>query len=466
MNNYDIIIVGASTTGSWTGKKLAQKGFKVLIIEKQEKENISRAYDIFHMGKKEMKKFDLTIPQPGDTDYAFVFTGGMAYSAYGNYPKPSYSEVIGMHKHDYIMRMHSEAIAAGAEIVYGAPFEDFIYDDNGRIIGITYGGGKQAYAKIVADCSGIPSVARRKLPDGYGVENFEIGPRDMFYVILYYVKYPEGHKKIRNTDSYLQYKAWSAPQADPDGGILGVGANLSFDYAEEMFKQFNKNVPLGDYEIQRIEKGATPYLRTPYSFVADGFVAMGDAACLTKPFNGEGCTSALVQAQIVVDVVSDILRHGGYATQSRLWRINKEYNDCQGKSFAFLRAVLTGAASMNCEENEYFFAHDIVFSQKTFAGLENGINFTPKEIAHMLHYIAQGMARGKITTATMKKLASALANGVEINSLYSDYPTYPENFDEWCKKADILWKKIGSMADNCDPEIIAKIESRKEKEKA
>lgn len=464
MREYDIIIIGASTTGSWFAKQMSARGFKVLVLEKQKRENISRNYDIFHMGKKEMEKFGYPIPNKNDVDYAFEFVGGSAFSAYGNYPKPSYTEIVGMHKHEYILRLNDDAIKAGSEIIYEAAFDDFIFDERGRIIGAKYttaDGEQQAYAKIVADCSGIPSAARTKLPDGYGVENFEISPRDMFYVVLYYVKYPKGHEKVIHTDSYLQYKAWSAPQADPEGAILGVGANLSFEYAEEMFKEFQKNVPWCEYEIQHIEKGRTPYRRPPYSFVSDGFIAMGDAACLTKPNNGEGCTSALYQARIAVDVITDALRGGGYITKARLWKINKEYIEVQGKAFASLMATLIGAAVINCTENEYFFEHDIVFSKKMFAGLSEGISLSAGEIASMAANIAKGVATGKIRPSTLKSVIGAAKNGMEIKAHYSKFPSTPNGFEEWCLKANRLWAKIGSMADNCDEEIIARIAQRK-----
>ena len=49
MNEYDILVVGASTTGCWFAEKMASQGFSVLVIEKEEPENVSRAYDIFHI---------------------------------------------------------------------------------------------------------------------------------------------------------------------------------------------------------------------------------------------------------------------------------------------------------------------------------------------------------------------------------------------------------------------------------
>ena len=38
MKKYDIIVVGASTTGAWFARQMAQRGHSVLVIEKQEKE--------------------------------------------------------------------------------------------------------------------------------------------------------------------------------------------------------------------------------------------------------------------------------------------------------------------------------------------------------------------------------------------------------------------------------------------
>lgn len=464
MDKYDVLIVGAATTGSWFACEMAKRGFRVLVIEKQKREDVSRNYDIFHMQKKEMEKFGFPIPEKTDEDYAFEFDGGSYYSAYGNYPKPTHNEVIGMHKHSYILRLNDNAVKAGAKIIYGAAFGGFLFDDEGRICGAKYrtaDGECGAFASIVADCSGIPSVARTALPDGINAENFVISPRDLFYVILRYVRYPDGHEKVIHTDSYLQYKVWSAPQADEKGAILGVGANLSFDYAEEMFREFRKNVPWCSYSVQKTEYGMTPYRRPPYSFVADGFIAMGDAACLTKPNNGEGCTSSLYQAQIAVEVISQALAEGGCLTEERLWSINKRYIEVQGKAFAGTMALLTGAAYLNCEENEYFFKNDIIFSKSIMAGFGNGISISPAEIERTVRLIAAGVATGKIRTELIKRVMQAFKNSVEIKALYSEFPETPEGFDIWRGRADELWEKIGSMADNCDEALIDRLERRK-----
>lgn len=465
MKNYDVIIVGASTTGSWFGREMAKRGFNVLMLEKQERDNVSTAYDIFHMAKSDMARFDLTVPKKDDCDYAFEFDGGNYYSAYGNHPKPSHNEVIGMRKHLYVLRMNDEAVSAGAQLIYGASFTGFVFDEEKRIIGAKYttadGKEAEAFGAIVADCSGIPSVARRALPDGLNAENFEITPRDMFYVVLRYVLYPDGHEKVKQTDSYLQYKAWSAPQQDERGAILGIGANLGYDYAEEMFREFRKNVPWCQYTVQHIERGRTPYRRPPYSFVADGFIAMGDAACLTKPTCGEGCTSSLFQAEIAVDVISKALKEGGYLTERRLWSINKRYVDVQGAEFASMMALLPCVAALSVEENEYFFKNDIVFSKSIMSGFGGGkLSLSPSEIERTVRLVLAGIINKTIRLEFIKAVIAAFKNSLLVKELYASFPETPDGFDVWRGRANELWEKCGSMADTCDPKIIARMEKR------
>ena len=55
MKNYDVFVVGASTTGCWFAHQMAKQGFKVLMIEKNQPDDVSREYDVFHMGKADME---------------------------------------------------------------------------------------------------------------------------------------------------------------------------------------------------------------------------------------------------------------------------------------------------------------------------------------------------------------------------------------------------------------------------
>lgn len=463
MKKYDVLVVGASTTGCWFAYKMAEKGFKVLVIEKQEPDNVSREYDVFHMGKADMEKFDLVIPDKNSPLREFSFDHSTMVSPYGNYPKAcAEAPVIGLHKHDYIMFMAERAKKAGAEIVYGASFTDFIYDENRKIVGgkyITADAECEAHARIVADCSGIPAVARTKLPDTSVVGNFKLKPKDILYVVLYYAEYINNAFNPRDLDGFfMQYKSWSAPSDNPNGAILGIGAFYSYEYAEEIFKEhFMKNVKFPEYKVERIEKGMTPYHTSVYSLVDDGFIALGDAACHTKPTCGEGCTSSLVAGEIAVDVISNLLKSDKYLTKERMWSINKRYMTAQGKDFDSMRPLLMGVISMDYDEAEYLFQNDIIFNEKILGGMDTGLNLSSKDISDMVKGIVNGIAKGKIKPATIGKLLKGLKYSAQVGTLYDNYPEQYEQFADWKAKADKLWEEIGPVADTCDPEILKKL---------
>lgn len=463
MEKYDIIVVGASTTGCWFAEKMAKQGFKVLAIEKEDEENVSRDYDIFHMGEMEMERSALQIPDENNPVREFRFERSNMVSPYANTKIPGgYSPVIGMHKHDYIMLMAQQAKNAGAEFVYGASFTGFLYDENDKICGVKYKTKKstrKVYCKLVADCSGIPSVARRKLPVSSAVENAPLTNKDILYVVLYYVTYND--KSINPADLngfFMQYKSWFAPAGEGYDGLMGIGAFFSYDYAEAVFEEhFKKNAKVPEYTLLKTEKGMTPYHRNLTSTVDDGFIAMGDAAFLTKPTCGEGCTSSLVHGEIAVDVIGNLLKAGKPLTKENMWSINTRYMRGQGKEFDSMRALLKGVITISYNEAEYMFNNDILFSEKILGGIDDGLNLSGADIAKIVGGIGKGIATKKINIETVKNLLKALSYSDAITKLYDTYPDSYSGHAAWKAKADKLWCEIGKLSDIVDTEIADKI---------
>lgn len=440
MEKYDIVIVGAATSGAFFAQRMASKGYSVKVIEKQSFEDFGRKMDIFHVAKADFAKFGLPEAVPGDGAWAFEFNKNVSCSPYNHYPKRSQGTVVGMHMHEYIVKMNQWAKDAGAEIDYGAAFEDLLFE-NGRISGVAYRAGddlKQLGAKLVVDCSGIPSVVRRKLPAGYGVENFALTPADMFYVTLWYVKLDHEADYLDGNTGWPFYKAWMAPQSDPTGAILGVGAVGSYEHGEAVFADLKATFPLPEHTHIRTERGATPYTRPPYSLVADHFIAAGDAACLTKPDCGEGVTSSMVQLEIAAEVADQALKQGE-ASLRRLWNINIRYNQAQGAAFAATRALFTKAVTATKDEFEYFFRHDMVFQDQPPAGEP------AKRPAPLAWSLLKGVVTGKLSMATLKNLVSGVMLGEKLRKHYLNFPDDLANMPQWTETADALWAKVGKM---------------------
>lgn len=452
MKNYDVLIIGGATTGSHFARRMAERGHSVLVIDMASEEKIGTKYDIFHISQRDFDVFGLPLPEEGK-DKAFEFANSEAYSAFGRHPKPGYNPVIGLHLHDYTLRLSRWAREAGAEFLYEAAFCGLTYDENGGVCGASYEKNGETYtvgAKLVADCSGIPSVARRSLPDSSLVENFTISPVEMFYVILRYVTYSDPKDYLKGSRSWTYYKTWEAPQPDPHGAILGIGANLNFEFAEKIYAQFEKNIDLPDHEIEHVEKGTTPYRRPPYSFVDDGFLVMGDAACLTKPSAGEGVTSSMVQADIAAEVASKLLTAGEALTADNLWPINKRYVEKQGMAFASQLAMLVGAVATSAEENDFFFEKDVIFSKKSFEAMGRGeeLKFSGTDMVSMAFTMLGGVLTRRLRISTIRSLLTAMGNSGKVSELYGNYPETRQGFEEWCRQADALWKTCGTMADH------------------
>ena len=164
-NAYDVVIVGASSSGAYFARRMAEQGFSVLVIEASSRENLSRGYDIFHIADADIKKHGLPEAHPGDGIWSFEFDEMAHYSPYNHAPKTYAVKTIGMHKHAYMLRLDDWAEEAGATILFEAPFESAIVKGK-AVKGVRFRcGGKtcSVAAKLVVDASGQPAVVRTSL---------------------------------------------------------------------------------------------------------------------------------------------------------------------------------------------------------------------------------------------------------------------------------------------------------------
>ena len=431
---YDVVIVGACTAGTYFAGLLAKRGLNVLVIDRDTEENLAKRLDIIHFTRDSYEEFDVEPSGEGDEEFVRNFHVCYGKSALNNHLKTNYINVAVLHLPLFIKRLRKTAMEAGATFRFNTAFRELRYE-NGRIAGIVTTDGEEIPARLVVDASGISAVVRRSINDPY-IENFETGPRDKFYVLLKYVKLKDPNITVVDSTSWPYYKGWIAPQHTPGGAIIGVGANLSFDYARKCMAKFEAAIPLPEYDLQYEEMACTPYRRPPFSFVTDGFLVIGDAACLTKPINGEGIPSAWVQCTPAADIVAAALKNGGYPTKEKLWDINRIYQTGEGAAYAGERAMLIGAVNMTEKDNDYLYKKGIVFKSDD-----------EPEVDNLLGALMKGVITGQFSFKALISLASSTLKGEALKKHYMAYPSTPGGYPAWEKKALKLWKKAGSMAD-------------------
>lgn len=454
MIKTDVLVIGAATSGCYIARLLAREGHDVLAVDRLTEETLGQRLDIFHMTRREMKKYNLPCPQKGDGVYEFEFADNYTYSPHDNYPKYNYDEVVGMHMPKYIALMREQSEKEGAKFKFGYDFTEFIFE-NGIIVGAKFmapSGDEEIYAKVVIDCTGADAKPRTSLPNNYIVENTPLGDNDKFYVILRYVKlkdpkdYVDASGKFVST-SWTYYKTWLAPcSSDGSEAIIGIGACVGYEHGEEIFKTFEQNIKLPEHEILRFERGTTPYSRPPYSFVGDNYIVTGDAGALTKPNNGEGVTSSMEQMNIVANVLDKALKKGDTSKEA-LWQINVDYNKVQGADFASTRALFTKAVRATMEEWEYLFKKSVIFDDRFFdGGKTTPPSTTPfKDSMHLVFGILGGIFTRNVSLKTIKGFADGLSLGSKLKKHYLNFPKSPDGYAKWKEKADKLWNKVGKM---------------------
>ncbi|KAA6363038.1 MAG: hypothetical protein EZS28_041436, partial [Streblomastix strix] len=254
--NVDVLVIGGCTAGSYFAGQMAKQGYKVLVVDKSSEPELGQRYTVIHCGKEHFEHFGIPEPKEGDPDYIEQFDLSIIRSALNNFPKNTRSTILVLRRVLLMKRLADYARNSGAEIRYSTSFTSHIYNEAGQLAGAVLTGPDGEYhvnARLTVDASGIPAVVRTGLPDSYGVETFTTGPRDQFYVVLHYAKLKHPEKdKIEVVTTWPYYKIWLAPQHTADGCLVGVGANLSTEYAERVLKRFEALGYLPEHELEHI----------------------------------------------------------------------------------------------------------------------------------------------------------------------------------------------------------------------
>jgi flavin-dependent dehydrogenase len=438
------LVAGGCTAGLYFGGLMARAGYRVLICDKSAEKDLGNRFDVIHIGGGEFGRFGFHKPGPGDPEYVRTFTHGFWMSALDRYPKKKVSEIVVCRRVPLLARLAAWAREGGAELAFDTVCEKPLVE-GGAVAGAVFSQKGQPLtvkARLTADATGIGAVLRTALPPEVGVETFVTGPEDQFYVILHYVtlKDPAGDKVDMNT-SWLYYKTWIAPREQPGGAIIGVGANLSFEYARFCYERFASRIALPGHRLDYTEESSSPYRRPPYSFVGNGFIVLGDAACITNPWSGEGVPYGWLLCRIGAEEASAALKTPGIASRDALWQTNVRYAQEQGADFASNLAMLSGAVNCSPEENDYEFRKSIIFQAD---GEKPGS--LPLQLLGAL-------VSGGISARSLGKLLGAASIGGKIKKHYLAFPRDPANYEAWVKGADALWAKAPNMAEMAEEDL-------------
>ena len=326
---YDVIIIGAGPAGTTAAAILAEKGRRVLVLEKEK-------FPRYHIGESLMpycwfslnrlglveemhrraftKKYSVQFVTPdGRQSQPFYF--------FQHYDHPS-AVTWQIERSEFDQMMVDNARSKGAEICEQTPVQRVLKDDTARVIGVEATGPDgvtfHAHAPVTIDCSGRDRIAKGR--EGW----FNRDPMLNKMAVWSYwrgAKRDPGIDAGNTTVAYVEGRGWFwyIPLKDD---IISVGVVAEKDYlfsnskdpSEIMSREIERNVWIKEH-LAGGEQFGEYWVTAEFSYrskhpAADGLVLAGDAFAFLDPVFSSGVFLALKSGELAADAVDAALTAG------------------------------------------------------------------------------------------------------------------------------------------------------------
>ena len=433
----DVLVIGAGTAGSYIAWKLAGLGFSCIMLEKDSLVSLGSAIGPFHMEEIAFERFGIPLPEEPELLHRFsemtTWSPRLGRSLTLSFP------TLVMDKPLFHQRLHSYAREAGVDIVEEAGVSGLVME-GGMLRGVRASkpeGEAEWRARLVIDASGIAGAVRTRMPHTPWFENDPVTDADAIFVYMETWKDLEGPGRS-GVDSFPSFIGWTAP-GPGDTYIVGVGAGGSFAAAERRHRQMVETLSLKGTVVGSA-RGVIPYRRPPLSLVDNALMVVGDAACMNKPFSGEGVTSGFTGCEAAITAAAEALAADDL-TREGLWRYNRDYFRGQGAKFAFLTAVLPALMLVSEEEMETFFSLPGMMTEESALALQEDFEVRTDRDAALkaLPELVRAVVQRKLSLGSLATIARMGIVGTALRSMYERYPATPLEFGPWKRGARFFW---------------------------
>ncbi len=426
-NGAEVIIVGAGPAGCLMARDLARLGHRVLLLDKRAQNDLGHDWwdtlesSVFdEVGLARPRRPLLVAP------YRFSLCSPWGDTPLKSVMPPGYVNVDRRLFADHLLRA---AIEAGAYFRPRTAASGVIVE-SGSVAGVRLekeSGGASLRAALVVDASGANGVLRRTVPPVL---------RDGFEPEVQREDCVRTYREIRADTSrggrsmmliYEEGPSWVS-RAEP--GLAEVFACVldrpdARDPREMVDELVRIEGGMGDKVVRGGQRGDIPVRRSFDSYVAPGFMMVGDSACMANPLNGSGVSNALAAAHLAAPVAHTALTRSACG-MSDLWPYNVAYKrkrDARIAPLHLLREFLHGESMRD-----------------VYALLEIGL-VAPNSFWNMEDAIRPGSLLGRLPKVHalrdrpgfLWRLSKTLFRAHAMQAHYQNYPTIyePRAFTRW-----------------------------------
>jgi flavin-dependent dehydrogenase len=331
-SHYDVVVIGAGPAGCTSAAILAEKGRRVLVLEKE-------TFPRYHIGESLMPFCWFTLERLGLVEQMneraftkkysvqFVTPDGrqsQPFYFFQHYDHPS-AVTWQIERSEFDQMLFDNARSKGAEILDGTPVKRVLKDDSGRVIGVEAsardGSLFHAYAPITIDCSGREQVATAK--EGWRIKDPQLN-KIAIWTYFRGAKRDAGIDEGNTTVAYVQGRGWFW-YIPLKNNIVSVGIVAEKDYlfsdskdpATIMAREVERNEWIKDH-VSIGEQFGEYWVTSEFSYrsrycSADGLVLAGDAFAFLDPVFSSGVFLALKSGEMAADAVDAALTSGDHS---------------------------------------------------------------------------------------------------------------------------------------------------------
>jgi len=450
LKKFDVVVVGAGTAGCMAAKTVAKAGFNVCLVDRKSRLEIGEKVCGDAVGKHHFDTLGLAYPKNGELKSRVE--GIKIYSP----DQKTVFTVKGEHIYGFILNRRvfgqsllNDAINAGATLVDSTITTEPTLKD-GFVTGVKAKDMKnesalQLQSKVVVDASGFTAILRKGLPPEIGIdlqvdnEDVEACYREirMLQDSDFDPKFCEIH--VDQTVTPCGYH-WIFPEGDNSVNVgLGLAMVKGFPNPKSQFYQ--KILPKPLFKDSKLIKGGSWYVptRRPLDcMTGNGILVVGDSACQVNPIHGGGIGPSMMGGSLAGKAIVEAVEKGDVSREG-LWSYNAEYMRVYGAKQAGLDIFrLFLLKSVGNEEISYGMKYKLITEEDLFK-VSQGENLK-LNITEKTKRVFYGL--GKLSM--LRRLRDAANLLKKMKTLYLNYPSSPQGFEEWRREALAIMKEANS----------------------
>ena len=328
-SNWDVVVIGAGPAGATSAALLAEKGRRVLVLEKEK-------FPRYHVGESMMPFCWFTLDRLGLTEkmdeigfqqkhsVQFVSTDGQISKPFYFFEHDNRASAVTwqVERLEFDQMLVDRAKELGAEVLDEQKVTQLIKNESGAVIGVSVenleGESRDVFAKIVIDGSGRDCVVASK-------QKWRNRDPELNKIAIW--TYYEGAMRDPGLDAgsttvaYIPNKGWFwyIPMR---GNRVSVGLVADRDYlyrdSREPSEIFDREIEENVWITEHLESGKQVgqyWITGEYSYrsnycAGDGVVLVGDAFAFLDPVFSSGVFLALKSGELAADAIDLALEKG------------------------------------------------------------------------------------------------------------------------------------------------------------